>query len=167
MAGVSRALRILGVIWFVAFVSALPVGVFMTVAHLNYPPEAGAELVNQTISDSAFCTIEGPKGWPLFELATILFFILPMILLSLLYIRIGIRIRRTSLGRGSNTLSGTINQPNASKRTSSRKNALRMLGNIVFPFRSIALSSCVVLLLIATKYATKSKGIKINKVSAK
>jgi len=130
MAGVGRALRILAAIWFLAFLSALPVCVFMTVAHLPYPEEAGPHLVNQTILDSAFCTIQPPDSVPLFELATFIFFILPMILLSVLYIRIGIRIRRTSLGRGRNgmALSGTVNHQNGSKRSASRKNALRMLG---------------------------------------
>ena len=97
MVGVGRALRILAAIWFVAFVSASPFAVFMTVSYLPYPEEAGPDFDDKTILESAFCTIIQPKGYPLFESATFIFFLVPMILLSLLYIRIVIRLHRTTL----------------------------------------------------------------------
>lgn len=133
MAGVGRAAKILAVIWFVALVSAVPFAVFTCISFVLYPIEAGPQLVGQPILESAFCAmldVNRPENWPLLELATFIFFVVPMILLCILYIRIGIRIRRTSLGRGKNSLAGAINQNRGSTRTSSRKNALRMLGMI-------------------------------------
>ena len=131
MAGVGRAAKILAVIWFVALVSAVPFAVFTWISYVPYPLEAGPELVGHPILESAFCAmldVNRPENWPLLELATFIFFVVPMILLCVLYIRIGIRIRRTSLGRGINAVAGAVNQHQSSTRSSSRKNALRMLG---------------------------------------
>ena len=131
MAGVGRAAKILAVIWFVALVSAVPFAVFTCISYALYPVEAGPELFGQPILESAFCAlfdVNRPENWPLMELATFIFFVVPMILLCVLYIRIGIRIRRTSLGLEIHSLDGAVNQHRGSKRSSSLKNALRMLG---------------------------------------
>ena len=130
MAGIKRALYILAVIWCVALLSAIPYAISMSIVYPGvYPEEAGLHLVNQTILESAFCIITNHyfDSRNLMETATFIFFIIPMLILSFLYVRIGVRILRTSLGRGKNALSGTINQQKGSAN-SSRRNALRMLG---------------------------------------
>ena len=134
MAGVGRAAKILAVIWFVALVSAVPFAVFTCISYALYPVEAGPELFGQPILESAFCAmldVNRPEKWPLLELATFIFFILPMGILCLLYLRIGIRIRRTSLGRGSNVQSGAVHRSSSRRSASSRKNILRMLGEYI------------------------------------
>ena len=131
MAGVGRALRSLAVIWFLALVSAVPFAVNMTVDHVSYPEEAGPHLVGQPIAKSAFCAmLDEPEGWPMLALATFIFFIVPMILLCVLYIRIAIRLRRGPSGFQQNSIH---HHPSASKRTcySNNKNIIRMLGTLV------------------------------------
>ena len=82
MAGTGRALGIIAIIWLVAFLSALPFGLFTSVGHLPYPQEAGRHLVGEPIIESAFCAmLQQPKDFPLFELATCFFFVIPMIFL--------------------------------------------------------------------------------------
>jgi len=91
MAGVGRAAKILAVIWFVALVSAVPFAVFTCISFVLYPIEAGPQLVGQPILESAFCAmldVNRPENWPLLELATFIFFVVPMILLCILYVRI-------------------------------------------------------------------------------
>jgi len=131
MAGLSRAAKIVGLIWMVAFVSALPFAIYTSISYAPYPKEAGSQLSGQSIPESAFCAMldeNQPANWPLVEMATFIFFIVPMGILCLLYLRIGIRIRRTSLGRGRNAQAGAVHHCNESQRSSSRKNILRMLG---------------------------------------
>lgn len=131
MAGLGRAAKIVALIWTVAFASALPFAIYTTIAYAVYPEEAGPDLVGLSIPESAFCAMleeNQPTHWPLVEMATFIFFIVPMGILCLLYLRIGIRIRRTSLGRGCNAHAGAVHHSNESQRSSSRRNILRMLG---------------------------------------
>ena len=82
--GAGRTIGIVAVIWLVAFVSAIPFGVYTSVAHLPYPKEAGAHLEGQPITESALCAMHDqnqPEDFPLFELVFSIYFILPMIFL--------------------------------------------------------------------------------------
>lgn len=47
------------------------------------------------IADSAFCAMltVNPGGFPLWEVSTCVFFVLPMTIIMVLYVRIGLRIR--------------------------------------------------------------------------
>ena len=168
MSGISRAAKIIAIIWLVALASAIPFAVFTSITYQKYPEAAGAHLVGEPILESAFCIIfadnnnKPPENWPLLELATGIYFLFPMILLCVLYLRIGIRIRRTSLGRGSNVQSGSVHRGHSQQQqqqqqqqnnnnsltggggggcapvrrtrsvSSSRKNILRMLGEFHF-----------------------------------
>lgn len=130
MAGIGRAARIVALIWAVALVCALPFATYTSVAHITYPVEAGSNLTGQSIPESAFCAMldeNQPAQLPLLEIATFVFFILPMGILCLIYLRIGIRIRRTSLGR-SGSMHGTVHRSNESRQSTSRRTILRMLG---------------------------------------
>lgn len=130
MAGLGRAARIVALIWLVALISALPFAIYTGISYVPYPLEAGLNLSGQSIPESAFCSLQDenpPTQWPLVEVATFIFFIVPMGILCLLYLRIGIRIRRTSLGRGRN-VQGVVHHSNESRQSSSRRTILRMLG---------------------------------------
>lgn len=65
-----------------------------------------------------------PEEWPLYEMATIIFFIVPMAVLVVLYVRIGIRIRNSGSIRGRETAPG----PDGARQLSARRTVLRMLG---------------------------------------
>jgi neuromedin U receptor 1 len=132
MAGLGRAARIVALIWLVALISALPFAIYTGISYVPYPAEAGfspagVNLTGQAIPESAFCILQDENPPNLFEVATFIFFIVPMGILCLLYLRIGIRIRRTSLGRGRN-VQGVVHHSNESRQSSSRRTILRMLG---------------------------------------
>ena len=139
MSGLGRAARIVALIWLVALIFALPFAIYTGISYVPYPPEAGfnlagVNLTGRVIPESAFCTLQDdnpPTKWPLLEVATFIFFIVPMGILCLLYLRIGIRIRRTSLGRGRN-VQGVVHHSNESRQSSSRRTILRMLGKLFF-----------------------------------
>lgn len=136
MAGLGRAARIVALIWLVALISALPFAIYTGISYVPYPLEAGFNLSGQSIPESAFCSLQDenpPTQWPLVEVATFIFFIVPMGILCLLYLRIGIRIRRTSLGRGRN-VQGVVHHSNESRQSSSRRTILRMLGKFSLIF---------------------------------
>lgn len=49
---------------------------------------------NTTIEESAFCAmLDNPPGFPLWELSSLIFFAIPMIVMIVLYARMGIQIR--------------------------------------------------------------------------
>ena len=126
MSGLSRAARIVALIWLVALISALPFAIYTGITYADYPPGSG-----QLIAESAFCALldeNRPEEWPLYEMATFIFFIIPMGILCLLYLRIGIRIRRTSFVRGRIDVENVARHGTESRQASCRKNVLRMLG---------------------------------------
>jgi hypothetical protein len=76
------------------------------------------------IAESAFCAMldnADPFYWPVYELSTFLFFLGPMVIITLLYIRMGITIRRRM-----------IKFPGEAKHLDSRtKPIIRMLGKVL------------------------------------
>ncbi|CAH2240351.1 jg17347 [Pararge aegeria aegeria] len=86
MAGLTRASRIVVVLWVVAFISASPFAVYSDISYREYPPNSG----NISL-DSAFCSLTASS--PLLEISSIFFFFVPAILILCLYITMGIHIR--------------------------------------------------------------------------
>ncbi len=84
------------------------------------------------MAESAFCAMledDLPPDFPIYELSFLLFFLVPMLLIIVLYVRIGLRLRsrnRHSLGK---RLEGVIH--GESKHTKTRKSIIRMLGNFL------------------------------------
>lgn len=110
MVGFKRALRIIALLWVASFISAIPFGVWSEIIYLTYPlGELIAALLftslgeylwnnlpdNSTIEESAFCSMtpEIVNLVPIFELSFCIFFVIPMILIILLYGRMGLKIR--------------------------------------------------------------------------
>lgn len=88
MSGFKRAARIIALLWIVSFLSAVPFGYYTKINYLNYP------LDNTTILDSAFCAmLENPDGISLLGLSSCIFFAVPMLIILVLYGRMGLRIR--------------------------------------------------------------------------
>ncbi|XP_055676900.1 neuropeptides capa receptor [Lutzomyia longipalpis] len=128
MSGFKRAVRIIGALWVVSFLSAVPFGIFTKIDYIDYPPD------NSTILDSAFCAmLENPEGFPLWELSTCIFFVVPMVVIVVLYTRIGLRIRsRTRHTVALGVQQGSVH--NESRQTQSRKAIIRMLAAVVITF---------------------------------
>lgn len=120
MSGFKRALRIITALWIISFLSAVPFAIFTKIDFLKYP--VGMYFIfilynnilimylpqliinynyslliiidNSTIYKSAFCAmLENPPGFPLWELSSCLFFVIPMVIIMVLYGRMGYQIR--------------------------------------------------------------------------
>ncbi|XP_015782798.1 pyrokinin-1 receptor-like [Tetranychus urticae] len=89
MSKLSRAIKVILIIWAISAIAAIPIAypfdIIYMVKHNN----------GQVNKESAICSIASPVEY-LFEVATICFFVLPMGIISILYILIGIRLRRSS-----------------------------------------------------------------------
>lgn len=111
MSGLQRAVRIIGALWVISFLSAVPFAVFTKVHYLEYPKSESTPTLKTTkfnfrlvfrfrnpakeeIPDSAFCAmLDNPKSFPLWEVSTGLFFVAPMLIMIVLYGRMGLKIR--------------------------------------------------------------------------
>ncbi|KAL1130067.1 hypothetical protein AAG570_013010 [Ranatra chinensis] len=109
MSGLDRAIKIVGLLWFISFLSALPFSAFCAMLDENIPPH-----------------------WPLYELSSFLFFFIPLLIIIVLYVRIGVRIddrSRNSLGR---QVEGAVH--GETRHSQSRKSIIRMLSAVVIAF---------------------------------
>ncbi|CRK99529.1 CLUMA_CG012848, isoform A [Clunio marinus] len=128
MSGLQRAVRIIAALWVISFLSAVPFAVFTKVHYLAYP-ETGEE-----IPDSAFCAmLDNPDKFPLWEVSTCVFFAFPMLIMVILYGRMGLKIRsRTRHTVALGVQQGSIH--GESKQSQSRKAIIRMLAAVVITF---------------------------------
>ncbi|XP_026316397.1 neuropeptides capa receptor [Hyposmocoma kahamanoa] len=132
MAGLRRALRIVAGLWVVSLIFASPFAVYTTVNYHSYPPGSG----NYSV-ESAFCAMLELPSWYLCELSSLLFFILPGLIILALYVRMGLRIRSTHAHKPGSP--GTLNGVNGSvhgeaRQAQSRKTIIRMLAAVVIAF---------------------------------
>uniref|UniRef100_A0A182SU37 G-protein coupled receptors family 1 profile domain-containing protein n=1 Tax=Anopheles maculatus TaxID=74869 RepID=A0A182SU37_9DIPT len=121
MSGLQRPVRIIAGLWIVSLLSAVPFAIFTDIDYIVYPP------TNEKILDSAFCAmLSNPEGFPLWELSTCLFFAFPMLIMVVLYGRMGMQIRsRTQRTAELGVRNGSVNGP--SRISQSRKAIIRML----------------------------------------
>ncbi|XP_058455081.1 neuropeptides capa receptor [Malaya genurostris] len=128
MSGLQRPVRIIAGLWIVSLFSAVPFAVFTDIDYIVYPP------TGEKILDSAFCAmLSNPEGIPLWELSTCLFFVIPMVVMVVLYGRMGLQIRsRTQRTEELGVRNGSVNGP--SRVSQSRKAIIRMLAAVVITF---------------------------------
>uniref|UniRef100_A0A182YKD8 G-protein coupled receptors family 1 profile domain-containing protein n=1 Tax=Anopheles stephensi TaxID=30069 RepID=A0A182YKD8_ANOST len=128
MSGLQRPVRIIAGLWIVSLLSAVPFAIFTDIDYIVYPP------TNEKILDSAFCAmLNNPEGIPLWELSTCLFFAFPMLIMVVLYGRMGMQIRsRTQRTAELGVRNGSVNGP--SRISQSRKAIIRMLAAVVITF---------------------------------
>ena len=89
----SRAVKAIVIIWVVSGVCSIPIVYQQGISYIH--DDAGVP-----VPDSAVCTAIKERGLEhAFEISTFLFFFTPMTLITVLYIMIGIAIRRSSLSR--------------------------------------------------------------------
>jgi len=95
MSGFKRAVRIIVLVWLLAMFSAIPYALFTQLNYVDRPLGSGNFLI-----ESAFCALLDsniyPENYPVYELSSFVFFIFPMCILCVLYIRMGLKIRETS-----------------------------------------------------------------------
>ncbi|XP_015930176.1 pyrokinin-1 receptor [Parasteatoda tepidariorum] len=123
MSHLPRAVKTIILIWIAAAVLALPTALQFGIKY---------EIVGEQILwGTALCSVISPFPH-IFEVSTFVFFVLPMALISVLYIFIGIRLRQVSIGNHSDS----INDCNmlSKQKINSRKSVVKMLGAVVTSF---------------------------------
>ena len=118
----SRAMRCIVLIWTVSMFSALPYPLHTRIFYF-----LENERTKEIIPESLVCSI--PKKWmnrmlTVFQISTFVYFVLPMIVITVFYILIGLKLRKTEIA------SREISTPQHGKTTASRarRAVLRMLG---------------------------------------
>ncbi|KAI5703564.1 neuropeptides capa receptor-like [Diaphorina citri] len=128
MSGLRRAIRIIAVLWLFGFLCATPFAVYTTINYVDFPPGSG-----EILYESGFCgMLEVPRGVPMYELSFLFFFFIPMLVIMLMYTRIGLRIRSRSRHSLGKRVEGTVH--GETKRSQSRKSIIRMLTAVVTTF---------------------------------
>ncbi|KAH8286470.1 hypothetical protein KR054_009816 [Drosophila jambulina] len=128
MVGFKRAIRIITALWIASFISAIPFGLLSDIQYLQYP------LDDSRIEESAFCSMSTQTVTiiPVFEVSFCIFFVIPMLLIIILYGRMGAKIRsRTNQKLG--VQHGTNNRETRNSQLR-KKTVIRMLAAVVITF---------------------------------
>ncbi|XP_029660825.1 neuropeptides capa receptor-like [Formica exsecta] len=128
MSGLKRPTRFILAAWSIAMVSAIPFAIYTKVNFVEYPPESG-----NYSADSAICAMLLPDmpRFPLYELSSIVFFLIPMLIILVVYTRMGLKIK-SSTKKTLGPIPGFVHGD--SRQTQSRKSVIRMLSVVVIMF---------------------------------
>ncbi|KAG1674192.1 Neuropeptides capa receptor [Nymphon striatum] len=125
----SRATKVIIVIWAISILTSFPYGKFIQINHLRDPN-------GNLIEKSKWCGFpynDPQKHWESLIIAsTLLFFVIPMSIISILYFRIALVLHRSGCLSRSNT-TGRF-QRKCGARTQSRRAVIRMLCAVVIAF---------------------------------
>lgn len=126
MSGLQRAKRIIFCLWLVSFVFALPFAIFTNIHYIEYPIGSGIHL-----EESGVCAmLHQPEYLPLAELSTLIFFVIPLLVMLYQYTRMGMKIsNRSHLALGQNS---TVHRD--SRRSHTNQTVIWMLAAVVFCF---------------------------------
>lgn len=128
MSGLKRSTRFILAAWSIAMISAIPFAIYTKVNFVEYPPGSG-----NYSADSAICAMllpDMPK-FPLYELSSIVFFLIPMLVILVVYTRMGLKIKN-STKKMLGPIQGFVHGD--SRQTQSRKSIIRMLSVVVIMF---------------------------------
>ncbi len=128
LSSLRRAIKVIIVIWLISAVFSIPVVVQFGLVYMK-------DSHGTRIAQSAICNIKAERAFKhAFEISTFLFFVIPMTLITVLYVMIGMAIRRSTLRRaGSNTSqrseqTGTGTDVRGQQQAHARRAVLKMLG---------------------------------------
>lgn len=124
MSKLSRAVKFVVAIWLLALGLAIPQAIQFGVVYDNHG--------NGTIiEDSARCTVKWDLLEHAFQISTMLFFVVPMTIITVLYVLIGVKLRRSRLITAvkRTSISGSISHGDSSRgKSAAQRNVIRMLG---------------------------------------
>jgi neuromedin U receptor 1 len=118
ISNLSRAVKVILLVWVIACCSASPYMPYVDLFH-------AATRNGTPIEASLTCNIPQEKfadAVPLFQISAFLFFVTPMCIISVLYILIGITLKRSGLSRRAS------DDRTSSSTMQSRRAVLKMLG---------------------------------------
>lgn len=126
MSKLSRAVKFVMAIWLLALCLAVPQAIQFGIIY-DYGENDTAPVL-----DSARCSLQWTLIEHAFEISTILFFVMPMSIITVLYVLIAIKLRRSSLLTVSvskrHHVPGGPNHADSNKsKTNAQRNVIRML----------------------------------------
>lgn len=126
VANLKRAIYAITLIWLISFISAFPVAYYRNIQFIRYPVD------DHMIPESGICTVNIITPG-LYEMLTLAFFVIPLLVLIIMYTRIATKLnireeQRINGQFGRNSV--TVN----TKQLKSRRNIVRMLIAIVITF---------------------------------
>lgn len=127
MSKFNRVINVIAMVWIFSLISSTPFAYYRYVRYIYYPPPDGPKLL-----ESAICTLDSSfKG--LYEASTLVFFIIPLIVLIVMYTQIAskLNIREESHNNGK---FGERSNEHKLKQLRSKKKIVRMLVAIVITF---------------------------------
>ncbi|KAI4486168.1 hypothetical protein M0802_012511 [Mischocyttarus mexicanus] len=129
MSGLKRPIRFIFAAWSIALISALPFAIYTKVNFVEYPPESG-----NYSTESAICAILSTNmpNFPLYEISCIIFFFLPMLVILVVYTRMGLEIHRSTKRVVGPIIHSSIH--GETRQVQSRKSTIRMLSAVVVMF---------------------------------
>ncbi|KAL8581699.1 hypothetical protein ACOMHN_043117 [Nucella lapillus] len=124
----SRAVKCICIIWFLAAACALPYPIHTRLFYFVQDPRDG-----KPVADSLLCSI--PVKWHermryVFQISTFVFFVLPMAVITVMYVMIGMKLRRKEIA--SSIMAHSHSAKTAAARA--RRAVLRMLVAVVVAF---------------------------------
>ncbi|XP_053999844.1 neuropeptides capa receptor-like isoform X1 [Hylaeus anthracinus] len=130
ISGLKRPIRFILAAWSIALVSAIPFAIYTKVNLVEYPPGS-----DNYSADSAICAMLLPymPNFPLYELSSIIFFFIPMLVILVVYSRIGWKIRNSTRDTLHSVAHGGAIHGD-SRQMQSRKSVIRMLSAVVILF---------------------------------
>ncbi|ENN78959.1 hypothetical protein YQE_04578, partial [Dendroctonus ponderosae] len=121
ISGLQRAVWVIAGLWIVSFFCALPFAAYTVITYVTYPYNS-----TNIVEESAMCAmVNQPKNIPLTELSSLIFFIVPTVIIAVLYCNMGITIAKASRTKFENKVKGSIHRKN--KKHQNNKSIIRML----------------------------------------
>ncbi|KAE9532109.1 hypothetical protein AGLY_010311 [Aphis glycines] len=133
MSKLSRAVKLIIIIWLVAVLFAIPQALQFTVSSWD----GSSELMQCNIRSILLMNTDIELSTVSFTLSTLLFFLLPMTLITVLYALIGLRLRRSDKLKRTITVRSTHGEKKMSSpeyRANSSPKVLKMLVAVVVAF---------------------------------
>lgn len=119
----THAKRVILTVWGVSVLCAVPNTSLHGITMLHSRPTGPAGTINAEIPDSAICTLVKPR-WMYnltIQVTTLLFFILPMLTISALYMLIGLQLKREKMHQALEAKSGFGQDSFCNVRTEQQK----------------------------------------------
>ncbi|XP_024938460.1 pyrokinin-1 receptor isoform X2 [Cephus cinctus] len=129
MSKLSRAVKFVIAIWLLALGLAIPQAIQFGIVHSD---DNGT-----VIEDSARCTVKWVLIQHAFEISTMLFFVVPMTIITVLYVLIAIKLRSSRLLTAvkRTSISNSLNHGDSSRgKGAAQRNVIRMLVAVVVAF---------------------------------
>lgn len=128
MSGLKRAIRIIAGIWLISLLGAVPFAYYRKIEYIAYPP-----FTDQWAPESGLCALLNPPVG-LYETSTIFFFVIPMLIIFVLYAQMATKIRSRSKRTVTKQLGIQTNTITQSKQSKSRRAIIKMLAVVVITF---------------------------------